>query len=552
MPGTYPTRGSANWDTSLQPYIDRAAEFANVAAPAYGADPTGVADATTAIHAARDAGLGTVYFPPGTYKTAGLTANVAGQRWVIAPGATIQATGATHAISVSANGVTIEGPGKIDTGAASAFSGVFFNAGLSDGKVLGVEVVNGTYGVRCKGGTGAVTTRLTVSRCHIHNTISHGVFFNWETTDSEISFNQIHDTTTSTGNGVWCGNGSSNIKVTGNTIKNVKNGIEFASGGAPDSLVEYNTIDTANIGISMDSSHRTGVSSNRVTGASLYGLECAATTFGVWEDNVVINSTGHGMSISALSGSCDHNIIKGNHFYNCHDDAIYAGGSANGAKHTQVIGNHIYDPGVGAGAVNAIGAVTGIGGESWQVEGNYIYMATGTLVSCNLINLNTPNNQILGNYIYVLSTVTTAGGNAINLSTAAINCTVQDNYISGNGKLNNGVVIAAAATGSNLDANTINGTILNVINNLNTATSPLTNVITNNVYAVSAGNAITGLTSAQHSGNRSSLSATDRFDIGGVSGTTAPGAGGAGALPATPLGYLTVQINGTNRQIAYY
>lgn len=34
--------------------------------------------------------------------------------------------------------------------------------------------------------------------------------------------------------------------------------------------------------------------------------------------------------------------------------------------------------------------------------------------------------------------------------------------------------------------------------------------------------------------------------------TTAPGAGGAGALPATPLGYATVTINGTARKVAYY
>ena len=34
--------------------------------------------------------------------------------------------------------------------------------------------------------------------------------------------------------------------------------------------------------------------------------------------------------------------------------------------------------------------------------------------------------------------------------------------------------------------------------------------------------------------------------------TTAPAAGGAGALPATPKGYVTIQINGSNQQIAYY
>lgn len=34
--------------------------------------------------------------------------------------------------------------------------------------------------------------------------------------------------------------------------------------------------------------------------------------------------------------------------------------------------------------------------------------------------------------------------------------------------------------------------------------------------------------------------------------TTAPSAGGAGALPATPTGYITLNVNGTNRQFAYY
>jgi len=37
-----------------------------------------------------------------------------------------------------------------------------------------------------------------------------------------------------------------------------------------------------------------------------------------------------------------------------------------------------------------------------------------------------------------------------------------------------------------------------------------------------------------------------------TTGTTSPSAGGAGALPATPLGYITININGTNRQIPYY
>jgi hypothetical protein len=40
--------------------------------------------------------------------------------------------------------------------------------------------------------------------------------------------------------------------------------------------------------------------------------------------------------------------------------------------------------------------------------------------------------------------------------------------------------------------------------------------------------------------------------LGATTGTTAPAAGGAGALPATPLGYMTVRINGVDRKMPYY
>lgn len=42
------------------------------------------------------------------------------------------------------------------------------------------------------------------------------------------------------------------------------------------------------------------------------------------------------------------------------------------------------------------------------------------------------------------------------------------------------------------------------------------------------------------------------LSISPATSITAPAAGGAGALPATPAGYATVTINGTNRQIPYY
>ena len=40
--------------------------------------------------------------------------------------------------------------------------------------------------------------------------------------------------------------------------------------------------------------------------------------------------------------------------------------------------------------------------------------------------------------------------------------------------------------------------------------------------------------------------------MNGPTTTTAPSAGGGGALPATPAGYLTVNVGGTDRKVAYY
>ncbi len=52
------------------------------------------------------------------------------------------------------------------------------------------------------------------------------------------------------------------------------------------------------------------------------------------------------------------------------------------------------------------------------------------------------------------------------------------------------------------------------------------------------------------SGNK--LQVNGGISFAPTTGTTAPAAGGAGALPATPLGYATVWINGSARQLPYY
>jgi parallel beta-helix repeat protein len=520
--------------------------------PTYGAVGNDIADDTTAIHAARDAaGVGgTVVFPAGTYKTTGLTASLANQLWVLLPGATIHATGANHAISVTANGVTIQGPGKVDTGAASAFSGVFIGAGLADVDVLGVEITNGANGVRCKGVTGTVTVRVRVSGCTIHGVSGNGVFFNWQTTDSQVTNNQIYSCG---GNGVWAGEDSFRLVVSDNNIKDcTAQGIGFngTSGltGAPDSVVSGNVIvNSGSMGVSIDSSDGCEVSSNTIFTSGSYGVELAGSARCVVDGNV-IDGASYGVSISALSFTCHDSVVSNNTIRNTVNQGIYNGGGAGtGGKRLIVTGNKIIDPGP-TGGINAIACAFNIGANDWLVADNHIYITTAisSIASASFINANGSGWTIQDNYVYIEAAITTGGGTAINLSSVALNTTVLNNTVSGNGKLGRGVLLNAACTGCMVSGNRIMGTATAAIDG---TTIDSTNTIVANVITPSAGNGyIHG--SASHALNRTTTLAT--FDITGASGTTAPAAGGAGALPATPLGYLTVNINGTNRQIAYY
>jgi hypothetical protein len=65
-----------------------------------------------------------------------------------------------------------------------------------------------------------------------------------------------------------------------------------------------------------------------------------------------------------------------------------------------------------------------------------------------------------------------------------------------------------------------------------------------------SGNLLVGTTTDDGSGNP--IQSNAGLSIKPSTTTTAPAAGGAGALPATPLGYATIRINGTDRKVAYY
>lgn len=475
------TDGGSTWtvwrENETHPTIFNVKEF--------GAVGDGVANDVAVIHAARDAaGAGrTVYFPAGTYAvSSGLNASLANQTWELAPGASLVGNGSNHVVNVTASGFTIRG-GKIDIGSGSIYSGVMVNNNLSDVTVEKVEIYNGTYAVRCKGGTGPVTTRLHVRQCHIHNTSSHGVFFNYETTDSDVVDCDIHDTT---GNGVWLGNGSTGCRVEGNTINDCgRIGIEIYSQSHAAQVRGNNLLRINTIGVSLDTSNHCRVESNDIDTVTVsYGLELAASNHCICIGNTITRPNTIGISISAPSGSCDDNLVMGNTIDRPGGGGIIGGGSANGAKRLRAIGNEIIEVGNGAGAQSAISGVSNIGCDGWMIMDNIIRWTT-TPASSSGINCAIPNSIISDNHIICDAGIATAGGTAITLGALALNCMVMGNIIEGNAKLNKAITFNAAITGLLCLGNKIYGVQQNAIDG--SGLTSTTNTIDGNVAQINAG-----------------------------------------------------------------
>ncbi len=127
-------------------------DFITVKSYPFLAKGDGVTDDQASIHAARDAAgpSGLIYFPPGTYYTSKLTANVASQKWILAPGAVLKAKTNLndYLLTVSAANVTLEG-GALDGNMANQ-SGTarVLNYNAVDGLTLrGVHLTGGKRGI---------------------------------------------------------------------------------------------------------------------------------------------------------------------------------------------------------------------------------------------------------------------------------------------------------------------------------------------------------------------------------------------------------------------
>lgn len=356
----------------------------------------GVDDTALVVAGRVAAGIGgTLVFTSGTYVVSGLTASVAGQHWIIWPGATIKLKNAanTPVIDVTAGGVTIEGGGTIDGNRANQTATAALDA-----------VQGNTAGIR------AVTVdKLKVKDLLIKDTGVGGIFAD-NVTNLQVRNNHF----------AGCGQ-SGNYKVVM---------VYFTVGSSTGVRISGNVIDGSTrgngcIGISLNAASRI-VSRLRITGnecivgnagaTATLGIELftgsgAAIRDAVVANNVVIGTAGsapynvYGISVGGTTTGaalgCSNVAVTGNTVRDCNLCAIELVGSGvtcsgnttynsgfvsvaaaspmtGGLRASTVIGNTLLDTVGAAYAIHVSGNTDGLNG--CVVSGNVIHNPEGAAI----------------------------------------------------------------------------------------------------------------------------------------------------------------------------
>ena len=258
----------------------------------FGALGNGQADDTAAIQQALDAGAGkAVRVPAGTYKVRPLRIRTATTLSLDSGATLVLASGSnSHLITVTASGATVSGSGTLD-GNRSAQTG---GAGLSIGgagnvTVRDVRIVNtAQYGIYA-----ANTANLTIEGVSVSGTGYIGIFA--EATTGQLANVRIQNTRvdrSSEGSSIIEGGivvhrtgataSVSGVEISGNTVVMPKGPTDEAVaietyGGVQGAVVDNNTTSGAAIGISLAHTTAASVTGNKVSGASIYGIELAAS-----------------------------------------------------------------------------------------------------------------------------------------------------------------------------------------------------------------------------------------------------------------------------------
>lgn len=366
-----------------------------------GAKGDGSTDDTTAFGLARDAtGTGgTVMVTPGTYILSALALNVAGQKWVIMPGATLKLKNAANGpiFSISASGVTVTGGGVIDGNFANQTPGFHPLIGVggttpTDVTFDGVTVQNANgYGIAA--GTGAENiSGLTIRNCIFANTqydalVAGSNSITSDITDIAFINNKVYNNNPAlVGGGLGIsivgnpggGHYARRVTATGNRVECYPIGTsepgygDWAAGvhfsGVINGTVVGNAFFGCTLPVTIPDSQDVAILGNSIEGYSGYGIEVPASVLSrgiTVTGNTIVDTdpragagyhSEYGISVSASSGATRYVVISGNVINQVTTSgfpSIGIGGGSMVTDHITATGNVINKSAGGGGALVA-------------------------------------------------------------------------------------------------------------------------------------------------------------------------------------------------------
>lgn len=398
----------------------------------FGAVGNGVANDTAAIHAARDAaGVGgRVFFPPGfTYLAGALSANVAGQTWLM-DGATLKfaGPGSVDFLTITALNVTMV-RGTLDLSSVTKNPAAWQSNGTlvrssGSGAVIRDVTVKDSPG---HGIWALDANNVTVTGCTVTDQEFYGIYVSTSADSVHIHDYLIHgnliSTSSTRGKGIYLRNDNNTRSISRARIANNTVILPFGSAASAEALecivafysfecvVDSNILIGGWAGISVPYSTRFAISNNVARGFWGIGIEIPGAQTDVTVTGNTVDADGHGEA--EVSGiQCSESAVKnvtiaGNSISGftvgpCHGIFFGSGSQLNGVV---VVGNTITSA-VSSGQFTGIESNDGI--TNLTVTGNVIDAAS------------TASSRGISLHSGAVTGVAITGNSLSNLATAAL------------------------------------------------------------------------------------------------------------------------------------
>jgi hypothetical protein len=395
--------------------------------------------------------------------------------------------------------------------------GVFVSGGTGNSLSTVTSTLNGTLGIEITGGTTSVTSNTVTSNSTGGIKVSVG------------TGNTISASTISSNTGIGVELVSSSNSLTGSTL-NANTTIGVSISGTSTTVTTNTITNSGTHGLSISGSTNTSVSSNTITGSTQRGLFITGSSNTTTGNTINTNTAGGiliqtGTGNTVTGGTINSNTGPGVRIESNSNTISSAAVSSNGAGGAIVTGNlntltsltMATNTGIG---VELTGSTTTLSSSTITAPTSYgvrVITGTGNTISSNTIDgatgagvrLESASNTLSGGT--VMNTVTgpgvaVTGGAGNTIDTVSIRTNAGDgvSLTGGTGAIikynriatNNpgaGINIEAAATGSAIHVNTINGNSGNGVTIGANSTTLFNNTVSHNSgIGVSIGGAVIG------------------------------------------------------------